>query len=78
MCPALAFTLLRVLVKTGIVVRSCLRGPLRQHRPLRKHHNVPRNLGQNAEGNERARCANHEDQDDRTSREKVLLLDRWL
>ena len=43
---------------------------------IRKSYELPD--GPNAEGNERALSANHEDQDYRTLREKVLRRDRWL
>merc|ERR1712142_495059 len=53
-------------------------GPLRQHRPLWRHHHVPRYCRSYAEGDHRLGSFHHEDQDHRSSREKILGLDRWL
>merc|ERR1712107_495488 len=53
-------------------------GPVRQHCPLWRHHHVPRNRRQNAEGDHRPGSLHHEDQDHRSPREEVLRLDRRL
>ncbi len=49
-----------------------------QHCVVRWYHHVPRNCRQDAKGNYRTRSINHENQDHRSSREKILRLDRWI
>merc|ERR1712088_397514 len=53
-------------------------GPVRQHRPLRWNHHVPRYRRQDAEGDHRTGSLHNEDQDHRSSREEVLRLDRRI
>ena len=53
-------------------------GPVRQQCTVRWHHHVPRYRWQDAEGNHCPCSSNHEDQDHRPTREKVLRMDRWL
>merc|ERR1711899_552282 len=60
------------------VRRRYQEGPLRQHCPLWRHHHVPWNRRQNAEGDHRPGSLHHEDQDHRSPREEVLRLDRRL
>merc|ERR1711973_123141 len=60
------------------VRRRYQEGPVRQHCPLWRHHHVPRNRRQNAEGDHRPGSLHHEDQDHRSPREEVLRLDRRL
>merc|ERR1719422_191316 len=47
------------------VRRRYQEGPVRQHCPLWRHHHVPRNRRQNAEGDHRPGSLHHEDQDHR-------------
>merc|ERR1712076_336432 len=54
------------------------KGPVRQHRALGWYHHVPRNWRPNAEGDLGSRSPHNEDQDNRSSREEVLRLDRWI
>merc|ERR1712002_510292 len=54
------------------------KGSLRQHRPLRWLHHVPRYRRSYAEGDHQHGSFHHEDQDHRSSREEILRLDRWL
>merc|ERR1712107_725834 len=63
---------------THEVRRRYQEGPVRQHCPLWRHHHVPRNRRQNAEGDHRPGSLHHEDQDHRSPREEVLCLDRRL
>merc|ERR1711872_1002751 len=53
-------------------------GSLRQHRPLRWLHHVPRYRRSYAKGDHQHGSFYHEDQDHRSSREEILRLDRWL
>ncbi|TKR82578.1 hypothetical protein L596_016277 [Steinernema carpocapsae] len=50
-------------------------GPLRQHRPLRRHHHVPWNRRSHAEGDHRPRPQHHEDQDHRSPERKYSV---WI
>merc|ERR1712135_42675 len=68
----------RLLLLHREVLHRSPQGPLRQHRPFRWHHHVPRYRRSYAEGDHRLGSFHHEDQDHRSSREEVLRLDRWL
>merc|ERR1712029_429856 len=57
---------------------STSKGPVRQHRLVRRHHHVPRNCRQNAEGDHCSCSINNEDQDHCSTREKVFCLDRRI
>merc|ERR1712168_482383 len=54
------------------------KGLVRQHRPVRRYHYVPRYRRSYAEGDLPTRPTHHEDQDHRTTREEILRLDRRI
>ena len=55
-----------------------LSGPLRQRRPVGRHHHVPRHRGPHGQGDHRARARVDEGQGRRPPGAQVLGLDRWL
>merc|ERR1719410_276569 len=57
------------------VRRRYQEGPVRQHCPLWRHHHVPRNRRQNAEGDHRPGSLPHEDQDHRSPERKYSV---WI